>query len=185
MRNYLGRKLQHFINMLLIPHPKVGIGKTEVMLIFNSPFMKDRTFTVSVTRNERATFTQTSAEALRSLNIAATTMSNTASAIMDFTEALQQVEFEEKEALFLEPLLTDVFNAVKATTKDARMRRTHRLVCLQGVLKRVAARLNEPNLLPNLMNEYSKTKFMATASLYEIVQWMKSKHYRKTKTQKE
>ena len=32
MRNYLGRKLQHFINMLLIPHPKVGIGKTEVIL---------------------------------------------------------------------------------------------------------------------------------------------------------
>jgi hypothetical protein len=88
MRNYLSRKLQHFINMLLIPHPKVGLGKTGVMLLFNSPFMKDRTFTVSVTRNERGAFTQTSSEALRSLEIAATTLSNTASAIMDFTEAL-------------------------------------------------------------------------------------------------
>ena len=28
MINYLGRKLQRLINILLIPHPKVGIGKT-------------------------------------------------------------------------------------------------------------------------------------------------------------
>ena len=48
MRNYLSRKLQHFLNLLLIPHPKVGLGKTEVLLLFNSPFMKDRTFTIDV-----------------------------------------------------------------------------------------------------------------------------------------
>jgi hypothetical protein len=49
MRDYLSRKLQHFLNQLLIPHPKVGLGKTEILLLFNSPFMKDRTFTVNVT----------------------------------------------------------------------------------------------------------------------------------------
>ena len=49
MRDYLSRKLQHFLNQLLIPHPKIGLGKTEVLLLFNSPFMKDRTFTVNVT----------------------------------------------------------------------------------------------------------------------------------------
>lgn len=65
------------------------------------------------------------------------------------------------------------------------MRGMHRMMCLDSVLKRVAVRLNEPNLLPNLMNEYSKIKFMATASLYEIVQWMKSKNQKKTMTQKE
>ena len=104
---------------------------------------------------------------------------NTASAILDFTEALEQVEFEEEEALFLKPMLKDVLNAVKATTKDVRMRSgTHRLKCLQSVLKSVAARLQEPNLIINLMDEYSTKKFMATASLSEIVQWTKSKHQR-------
>lgn len=49
MRDYLSRKLQHFLNLVLIPHPKIGLGKTEVLLLFNSPFMKDRTFTVNVT----------------------------------------------------------------------------------------------------------------------------------------
>ena len=65
MRNHLSRKLQHFINMLLIPHPKVGLGKTEVRLLFNNPFMKDRSFTVSVSPNERSTFKRTSNEAFR------------------------------------------------------------------------------------------------------------------------
>lgn len=57
-------------------------------------------------------------------------MSNTASAIMDFAEALEQVEFEGKEALFLKPLLTNVLNAVKATTKDVRMKGKHRMMRL-------------------------------------------------------
>lgn len=60
MRNYLSRKLQHFLNLVLIPHPKIGLGKTEVLLLFNSPFMKDRNFTVNVTYKERRNFTQTS-----------------------------------------------------------------------------------------------------------------------------
>ena len=60
MRDYLSRKLQHFLNLVLIPHPKIGLGKTEVLLLFNSPFMKDRNFTVSVTYKERRNFTQTS-----------------------------------------------------------------------------------------------------------------------------
>jgi hypothetical protein len=56
MRRYLGRKLQGFVNMLLIPHPKVGLGKTEVLLLFNNPFIKDRTFTINVTRQGRRAF---------------------------------------------------------------------------------------------------------------------------------
>jgi hypothetical protein len=68
--------------------------------------------------------------------------------------------------------MTEVLNAVRAATKDTRMRGTHRLKSLQSVLKTVGNRLQEPNLLINLMNEYSITKFMATASLHEIVQWI-------------
>jgi 4-hydroxy-L-threonine phosphate dehydrogenase PdxA len=141
MRNYLKRKLQYFINMLLIPHPKVGLGKTQVMLLFGSPFIKDRTFAVSVDRNDRSTFGRTSNEALRSLVVGVANMEKTTSAIMDFAEALQQVEFGEKEAVFLEPLMKEVLNAVRAVAKDARMRRTHRLNCLQSVLKTVGNRL--------------------------------------------
>ena len=49
MRDCLSRKLQHFLNTVLIPHPKIGLGKIEVLLLFNSPLMKDRTFTVHMT----------------------------------------------------------------------------------------------------------------------------------------
>jgi hypothetical protein len=51
------------------------------------------------------------------------------------------------------------------------MRGTHRMMCLQSVLKRVAARLNEPNLLINLMDEFSTKKLTSTANLKDIVQW--------------
>jgi hypothetical protein len=42
--------------MMLIPHPKVGLGRTEVLLLFNNPFMEDRTFTVKVTHQGRRAF---------------------------------------------------------------------------------------------------------------------------------
>jgi len=59
---------------------------------------------------------------------------------MDFTEALEKVEFGEKEAIFIEPMIIEVLNAVRATN-DKRMRRIHRMESLQSVLKRVADRL--------------------------------------------
>ena len=40
-RDYLSSKLQHFLNMLLIPHPLIGLGKTKVRLFFDSPFIRD------------------------------------------------------------------------------------------------------------------------------------------------
>jgi len=51
------------------------------------------------------------------------------------------------------------------------------MMCLQSVLKRVAAaRLNEPNLLINLMDEYSTKKLTTTANLKDIVQWQMKRH---------
>jgi hypothetical protein len=58
--------------------------------------------------------------------------------------------------VFLKPLLKDVVNAVRGATGDAMMKGMHRMMRLQSVLKRVAARLHEPNLLIDLMNEDSK-----------------------------
>ena len=121
----MGRKLQGFINMMLIPHPKVGLGRTEVLLLFNNPFMQDRTFTVKVTHQGRRAFKQTSSETLITIEKAANIIANTACAILDFTEALDKVVFDEKEAVFIMPLLKEVFNAVKATFNDARMKRMH------------------------------------------------------------
>ena len=126
----MGRRLQGFINMMLIPHPKVGLGRTEVLLLFNNPFMEDRTFTVKVTHQGRRAFKQTSSEILTKIEKAANTIANTACAILDFTEALDKVVFDEKEAVYIKPLLKEVLNAVKATSSDARIKRIHRLKTL-------------------------------------------------------
>jgi hypothetical protein len=49
--------------------------------------------------------------------------------------------------------MKEAINAVKRANDDRMMRGTHRMMCLQSALNRVAARLNEPNLLINLMDE--------------------------------
>ena len=41
--------------MVLLPYPTIDMVKTKVTLVFNSPFMKDRTFTVSAATKERGT----------------------------------------------------------------------------------------------------------------------------------
>jgi hypothetical protein len=148
------------------------------MLLFDSPFMKDRRFTVSVTRQGRRAFNQTSSEALLSIEKVATIMSNTAAAISDFIETLNEVVFGEKEAIFLETLMTKVINAVRATSGLTRVKRKHTMENLQSVLKMVTTRLQEPDLLENLMDEYSTLKFMSTASLKDIAIYIKNKHER-------
>jgi uncharacterized protein YeeX (DUF496 family) len=70
--------------------------------------------------------------------------------------------------------MIEVLNAVWATTEIQKMRRMHRIKSLQSVLKRVSDRLKESNLLINLMEEKSLTKFMSTPTLHDIVQWMKT-----------
>ena len=67
--------------------------------------------------------------------------------------------------------MKEAINAVKRANDDRMMRGTHRMMCLQSALNRVAARLNEPNLLINLMDEYSTKKLTTTANLKYIVHW--------------
>jgi len=67
--------------------------------------------------------------------------------------------------------MKEAINAVKRANDDSMMRGTHRMMCLQSALKRVAARLNEPNLLINLMDEYSTKKLRTSANLKDIVHW--------------
>ena len=67
--------------------------------------------------------------------------------------------------------MKEAINAVKRANDDNMMRGTHRMMCLRSVLNRVAARLNEPNLLINLMDEYSTKKLRTSANLKDIVIW--------------
>jgi hypothetical protein len=155
--------------MVLIPYPSIGMGKTKVRLIFNSPFMKDRTFTMNSKPKERRSFTQRSTVSLQSLIKATTSISESASAILDFTEALEHVDFAEEESLFLQPILKEVINAVNASTGDMMMRGMHRMMRLQSVLKRISTRLSEPNLLIDLMDETSKPKYWKVVCLRDHV----------------
>jgi hypothetical protein len=75
--------------MVLIPHPSIGMGKTKVRLVFNSPFMRDRTITVNATPKERRDFTKSSTVSLQTLTAATSSITETTCAILDFTEALE------------------------------------------------------------------------------------------------
>jgi len=121
--------------------------------------MKDRTFTVSDTPKERRNFSKSSATSLQSLTNATTCISETTGAILDFAEALEKLEVADEDSVMIRPLLKEVGNAVRGTTGDVMMKGIHRMARLQRVLKRATTRLQEPNLLVDLAEEDSKTKY--------------------------
>jgi hypothetical protein len=135
------------------------MGKTKVRLLFNSPFMKDRTFTVSGATKERRDFTKSSTVFLKSLKAATKCISDTTSSILDFTEALEKIKLTEEDAVIIMPLLKEVINAVRGATGDVMMKGIHRMKRLQSVLKRVANKLQEPDLLINVLEEDSKKNY--------------------------
>lgn len=148
--------------------------KTKVTLVFNSPFMKDRTFTVNTTSKERRDFTKSSTVSLRSLTTATTSISETTSTILDFAEALEKLEVADEDGVIIMPLLKEVINAVRGATGDVMMKGIHRMMRLQKVLTRVATRLQEPNLLMNLMEEDSKAKYWRKVVLRDHVKMVMS-----------
>ena len=143
--------------------------KTKVTLVFNSPFMKDRTFTVSDISKDRRDFTKSSTVPLRSLTAATNSISETTSAILDFTEALEKLEIAEEDSMIIMPLMKEVINAVRGATGDIMMKGIHRMKRLQKVLTRVATRLQDPNLLSDLMEEGSKKKYWIKVNLRDHV----------------
>lgn len=160
--------------MVLLPYPTIDMVKTKVTLVFNSPFMKDRTFTVSDTSKERRDFTKSSTVSLRSLTTAATSISETTSTILDFAEALEKLEVADEDGVIIMPLLKEVINAVRGATGDVMMKGIHRMMRLKKVLTRVATRLQEPNLLMNLMEEDSKAKYWRKVILRDHVKMVMS-----------
>jgi hypothetical protein len=65
---------------------------------------------------------------------------------------------------------------MKLVIEDTKMKGMHRTMSLESVLKRVGNRLNEPDLLMNLMNEDSKSRFYTIVSLKEIVRARMRRH---------
>jgi hypothetical protein len=155
--------------MVLLPYPTINMVKTKVTLVFNSPFMKDRTFTVSDISKDRRDFTKSSTVSLRSLTAATNSISETTSAILDFTEALEKLEIAEEDSLIIMPLMKEVINAVRGATGDVMMKGIHRMMRLQKVLTRVATRLQEPNLLSDLMEEDNKKNYWTKVNLRDHV----------------
>ena len=143
--------------------------KTKVTLVFNSPFMKDRTFTVSDISKDRRDFTKSSTVSLRSLTAATNSISETTSAILDFTEALEKLEIADEDSLIIMPLMKEVINAVRGATGDIMMKGIHRMMRLQKVLTRIANTLQEPNLLSDLLEEDSKKKYWIKVNLRDHV----------------
>ena len=151
--------------MVLIPYPSIGMGKTKIRLVFNSPYMKDRTFTISAANKERRDFTKSSTVSLRFLTAATNSISETTSAILDFTEALEKLEIADEDSLIIMPLMKEVINAVRGATGDVMMKGIHRMIRLQRVLTRVATRLQELNLLSDLMEEDNKKNYWTKVNL--------------------
>ena len=151
--------------MVLLPYPTINMVKTKVTLVFNSPFMKDRTFTVSDISKDRRDFTKSSTVSLRSLTAATNSISETTSAILDFTEALEKLEIADEDSMIIMPLMKEVINAVRGATGDVMMKGIHRMMRLQKVLTRVATRLQEPNLLSDLMEEDNKKNYWTKVNL--------------------
>ena len=116
--------------MVLIPYPSIGMGKNKVRLVFNSPFMKDRTFTINATNKERRDFTKSSTVSLKSLNVSTTTIAEITAAILDYAEVLDKLEIVDEDIVKIMPLLREVINAVRGATGDVMMKGIHRMMRL-------------------------------------------------------
>lgn len=65
---------------------------------------------------------------------------------------------------------------MKGVIDNTKMKRTHKTMSLESVLMRVGNRLNEPDLLIDLMNEDSKKRYYTIVSLREIVRARMRRH---------
>ncbi len=81
-RAYLNRRLQYFINMVLLPH--VDYRREKVRIIFEDCWLNPRDFTVNVMAKERRDYKKDSRFFLRSLQELTEETSNTLVEIMDF-----------------------------------------------------------------------------------------------------
>ena len=116
--------------MVLIPYPSIGMGKTKVRLVFNSPFMKDRTFTISAANKERRDFTKSSTVSLKSLNESTKTIAEITAAILDIAEVLDKLKIVDEDSITIMPLMREVINTVRGATENVMMKGINRMMRL-------------------------------------------------------
>lgn len=86
-RAYLKRRLQYFINMLLLP--VVHHGKTKVKIIFDGWYLDPREFTVNVMPKERRSWKNPPEFFLRSLQEITECITNTLVEALDFARTFK------------------------------------------------------------------------------------------------
>ena len=74
-RAYLNRKLQYFVNMVLLPH--VNYGRERLRIIFEDCWLEPREYTVNVSAKEKRGFKKDSNFFLRSLQEVTEDITNT------------------------------------------------------------------------------------------------------------
>ena len=94
-RAYLNRRLQYFINMVLLPH--VDYRRERVRIIFEGYWLEPREFTVNVRAKERRDYKKDSNFFLRSLQEVAENITNTLVEVKDFVKAVAGLSVNDDE----------------------------------------------------------------------------------------
>jgi len=124
-RAYLNRKLQYFINMVLLP--QVDYKRERVRIIFDDCWLEPREFTVNVKAKEKRGYKKGSNYFLRSLQEVTEDITNTLVAVMDFVKAVANLKVNDNDYQVLLPLFSRVLDEVNAVKDEKDLDRSHRL----------------------------------------------------------
>jgi hypothetical protein len=94
-RAYINRRLQYYINMVLLAH--VDYRRERVRIIFDDCWLEPRVFTVNVKAKERRDYKKDSNFFLRSLQEVSQDISNVLVEVMDFAKAVAGLNVKEDE----------------------------------------------------------------------------------------
>jgi hypothetical protein len=168
-RAYLNRRLQYFVNMLLLPH--VGYRREKVRIIFEGYWLDPREFTVNVKAKERRGYKKDSNFFLRSLKEVTQDISNILVEIMDFAKVVAGLRVKDDDYHLLLPLFTRVIDAVSSVEDEKAIEYQHRLHQLQKLLNESTEHLNEPDIMKSLSEEQEDKEFWKTVDLKSFVRW--------------
>jgi hypothetical protein len=124
-RAFLNRRLQYFVNMVLLPW--VDYGNQKVRLVFDGWWLEPREFTVNVKPRERRAAKQPSHYYLRSLQEVAKDISETLVEVKDLTNAFGQLKFNPEDYDLLLPLVKQVVDAARVLKHDNDIEYLHRM----------------------------------------------------------
>lgn len=128
----MNRKLQYFINMILLPH--VGYRRELVRIIFEDHWLKPRDFTVNVLAKEKRDIKKGSSYFLRSLHKVTEEITNTLVAVMDYAKKVAGIEVNDNDYHLVLPLFSQVLDEVNDVRDEKKLDRSHRLHQLKKIL---------------------------------------------------